>query len=97
MTLYDKRRNKLINDLKDKKYRDAYVEESVRVGIPFQIRTIRNGKKLKQEELGKLAGMKQEAICRLEDPNYGSFTLKTLNNIAAAFDVGLIVRFAPFS
>ncbi len=85
----------LLSKLKDKEYRTAYVESHINNGIAFQIRTLRGD--LTQEELGKRAGMKQEAICRLENPNYGSFTLKTLKQIASAFDVGLIVRFVPFS
>jgi len=89
----------LFLQLKNKKSRKAYMESHIRNGISFQIRTMRNNKKrkLSQEALGRLAGMKQEAICRLENPNYEGYTLKTLKDIAAAFDVALIVRFASFS
>ena len=41
--------------------------------------------------------MAQETISRLEDPNYGKLTLKTLKRLASAFEVGLMVRFVPFS
>ena len=41
--------------------------------------------------------MKQSAISRLESPDYGNLNIKTLRRIASAFDVGLIVRFVPFS
>jgi hypothetical protein len=33
----------------------------------------------------------------LEDPNYGNLTLNSLLKIAAAFDIGLLVKFVPFS
>lgn len=42
-------------------------------------------------------GIKQQAISRLENPYYGKATLTTLKRIAAAFDVGLLVEFVPFS
>jgi hypothetical protein len=32
-----------------------------------------------------------------EDPNYGKYTLSTLKEVARVFDVGLLVRFVPFS
>jgi len=88
-------KEELLLNLKDKEYRTSFVEAHINNGIAFQIKTMRGD--LTQEELGMLAGMKQEAICRLENPNYGSFTLKTLKQIASAFDVALIVRFVPFS
>lgn len=90
-------KDELLEDIKDKEYRNAFVSSHISNGIPFQIKTMRNNRKMIQKELGKLARMKQTAICRLENPNYGNFTLKTLKAIAAAFDVALIVRFVPFS
>jgi len=44
-----------------------------------------------------MVGMNQNAIHRLESPEYGKATLTTLKRLAAAFDVALIVRFVPFS
>lgn len=44
-----------------------------------------------------MTGIKQQAISRLENPSYGKATLTTLKRIAAAFDVGLLVEFVPFS
>jgi hypothetical protein len=41
--------------------------------------------------------MNQNAISRLERPDYGKATLTTLRRLAAAMDVALIVRFVPFS
>jgi|TARA_B100000315_G_scaffold62977_1_gene57169 transcriptional regulator with XRE-family HTH domain len=99
MTTYKRRKEKLIDELKDKEYRDAFVAEQINVGIPFQIKEIRNQRKWSQTELGKKVHeiMKQEQISRLEDPNYASFTLSTLKKLASAFEVGLMVRFVPIS
>lgn len=41
--------------------------------------------------------MPQNAISRLESPDYGKPTLTTLKRLAAALDVALVVRFIPFS
>jgi transcriptional regulator with XRE-family HTH domain len=93
------RREKIIKDLKDKEYRDAFVEEHINTGVPFQIRALREqkGREWSQKELGMRTRMAQETISRIEDPNYGKLTLKTLKRLASAFDVALMVRFISFS
>jgi transcriptional regulator with XRE-family HTH domain len=50
-----------------------------------------------QEHLAQRAGSKQETISLWENPNYGSYNIKTLKTLAAAFDVALLVKFVPFS
>lgn len=89
----------LKNRLQSKNHREAFVSASVDQTIPFQIRALRSakGRNWTQEELATRVGMKQERISACENPNYGKFNIRTLKQLAAAFDVGLIVRFAPFS
>lgn len=41
--------------------------------------------------------MTQNNISRLESPDYGNYSLASLRRIAGALDVGLVVRFVPFS
>ena len=41
--------------------------------------------------------MKQSRISDLEDPNYENYQTRTLVKLASAFDVGLVVKFVPFS
>ncbi len=36
-------------------------------------------------------------ISRYENPDYGRYLISTLLDLAAAFDVALVVHFAPFS
>lgn len=95
----DGRKRKIIEKLKDKEYRDAFAVEHIDTGIPFQIRALREqkGREWTQKKLGIRTRMAQETISRIEDPNYGKLTLKTLKRLASAFDVGLMVRFVPFS
>ena len=85
--------------LLNKKRREAFVSASVDQTIPFQIRAMRLAKDRNwtQQELASRSGMKQERISTCENPNYGRFSLQTLKQLASAFDVALIVRFAPFS
>ncbi len=97
MTLYDRRKAKLIDELKNKEYRDAFVSEHIDTGIPFQIRALRDQRKWSQEVFARHAKKHQAAVSRLENPDYGGFTLTTLKEIASAFDVALIVRFVPIS
>lgn len=92
-------REALKKRLMSKKSRDAFVSACVDQTIPFQIKALRltEERNWTQKKLASRAGMKQERISVCENPNYGRFSLQTLKQIAAAFDVALIVRFAPFS
>ena len=81
---------------KDPEYRRLFADD-VGTGLAFQVRLMREDRGWTQEELGKRAEKKQESISQLENPNYGRYTLATLKKLASAFDVGLAVRFVPFS
>lgn len=83
--------------LQSKEYRDAYVLEHIRNGVAFQIRTLREDRNWTQGDLGDAMEKPRNVISRLEDPNYGKYTLTTLIETAAAFSVGLLVKFVPFS
>lgn len=91
-----KRSRRLMEDLKEKGYRDAYMASSVDVGVAFQIRALREQRRWNQTKLAERANMKQERISILENPSR-SPSLSTLKKLANAFDVGLVVRFVPFS
>jgi transcriptional regulator with XRE-family HTH domain len=83
---------------RSKAAREKFVDALIDNSIPTQIRAIRDRQGLSQERLAELAGgMNQNAISRLESPSYGKPTLTTLKRIASALDVGLVVRFVPFS
>ncbi len=89
---------KLLQKLKaSRKRRELFVAGQIKTGIPFQIRALRDKQGWTQGELGNRLGMTQTNISRLESPGYGRQNITTLQRIAAAFDVGLIVRFVPFS
>ena len=77
--------------------REKFVDSHVRKEIATQIRAIRDKFGWSQTELCGKVGMNQNAISRLESAEYGKPTITTLKRLAAAFDVGLVVRFVPFS
>lgn len=97
MTLNYRRKAKLIDKLKDKEYRDAFVSEHIDTGVSFQIRALRKQRNWTQKQLEENSSLKQEQISLLEDPNNDSLTLKTLKRLASSFDIGLMVRFVPYS
>lgn len=92
-----RRRVQKIGALARKGYRDAYVEQHIKRGLATQIRTMREDRDWTQADLSRRVGSKQSGIARLEDEDYGQYTLNTLKKLASAFDVALVVRFAPFS
>lgn len=77
--------------------RARLVESHLGKNLAFQLRALRDREQWSQSELARKLGMTQNAISRLESPNYGKATLTTLKRLAAAFDVALTVRFVPFS
>lgn len=90
-------KNKLLDKLRNKEFRNAYVSAQVRTGVAHQIRALRNERNWSQEELGKRSGKPQSVISRLEDPDYGKLSVQTLLDLASAFDVALMVGFVAFS
>jgi len=86
--------SKLLNN---KRSRDAYVYEHIRNGIPFQLRAMREQRDWTQADLAKAANTGRTTITRLENPNNERLTIKTLLELASAFDVALLIKFVPFS
>jgi len=82
--------------LNNKDYRKAFVASHINVNIPYQIRALRKQRGWGQQELAYKANMKQAAISRLEKPGNGKTNLDTMIRLANAFDVALIVKFAPY-
>src|SRR5258708_25424188 len=91
-------RSELIAKLRaSKKSRSAYVRAKLNVNIPAQIRALRQKRQMTQKALADEAEMKQSRISAMEQPGETKFNLETLVRLAAAFQVGLSVRFVPFS
>jgi transcriptional regulator with XRE-family HTH domain len=83
--------------LEDRSARESYVRATLNVLIPSQIRSLRLREPWTQQQLGREADMKQARVSASESPGAVNFSLETLIRFAAAFRVGLQVRFVPFS
>jgi transcriptional regulator with XRE-family HTH domain len=84
-------------EITNKDYRHGLVGAQIEVDLPLQIRALRKQLVGTQPDMAKLTGMKQPRISAMEKPGNVNFNLETLRRLAKAFDVALIVRFAPFS
>ncbi len=87
----------MFDDLANKEFRDAFLEENIKARLAFQIRALREKYQWSQPELAERAGKTQSVISRIEDPNYGRFNIKTLLELASAFDVALFISFIPYT
>jgi transcriptional regulator with XRE-family HTH domain len=85
------------DELGEKEMREAYLSAQIRTKLTSQIRTIRSQRGWSQGDFARELGKPQSNVSqRLENREYGQFTLSTLLEIAAAFDVGLVVEFVPY-
>jgi transcriptional regulator with XRE-family HTH domain len=86
----------LLEKLTDKEYRDGFISEEIDVGLPMQLRSMRESRGLKQQYVAEKTGTKQPRFSLMEKAGYGNFSLSTLKKLASLFDVGLIVSFVPW-
>ena len=86
----------LLEKLQDPDYRNEFVSSEIDVGLPMQIRAMREKRQWSQSFVAEKTGTKQPRFSLMEKPGYGSFSLSTLKKLAALFDVGLIVSFVPW-
>ena len=78
-----------------KEYRHAFIEEAIRSRLAAQVKALRGS--MDYKEFANRINKKPAWTYRLEDPNEPAPTIPTLLEVAAAFDIGLDVRFRPFS
>lgn len=87
---------RLFGKLARRPFRAAYVAEHVRTAIVHQIKVLREQREWNQGKFASELHKPQSVVSRLEDPDYGKLTLTTLLEIAAAFDVGLVIKYVNF-
>lgn len=87
--------SKLLNSFE---MRTAYIKAKLGILVPSQIRALRLQSNMpRQRDLAVAAFLHQSRISMFETPGMANITLDTLAKLAAAFKVGVIVKFVPFS
>ena len=86
-------RDYLKEQLKDPAVREAYEEEGLFVELAIQIGRLRERKGLTQRALAKRLHTSQQTISRLESPQNGSLSLRTLVRLAHALGKEVKVQF----
>lgn len=89
--------NTILELLKDKSERHAFIKSLSAKVISSQLKQLRKNAGWTQKDLAKNSRKPQSVISRLEDADYGKMTLKTLYEMCEAFDVALHIRFVSFS
>ncbi len=87
---------RLTRSFRDREYRHVYAESFTNTLIAAQLKANREMRKLSQEQLAELAGMKQSRISAIENVNYESWSVRTLRRIARTFDLVLVIKFESF-
>ena len=83
----------LKKELKKREFKKAFQEEEVYANIAIQIAKLREGQGLTQSNLARVLHTTQQTISRLEDPDNGSLSLRTLIKIAGALNKKINVQF----
>ncbi|MDQ6788860.1 MAG: helix-turn-helix transcriptional regulator [Acidobacteriota bacterium] len=87
-----KTKNRKLRLLKDKELRNKFLADQIKIGLRYQLRSLRDSQGLTQKDLADLIGTKQSVISRLEKKPE-RVSIPTLLDIAEVLDVGVVVRF----
>jgi len=81
----------LAEQLKDKKFKKAFLEERSRLELVYELKMLRKEKRMTQAQVAKKANMPQSVVARIESGSRG-LSIATLYKIARVFDrdIGLV-------
>lgn len=89
-------RSPLLDEFKDKEYREDYTKDHLYGILATQLKVLREQRGLKQFQLADKAGMAQNRISVLEDVNYQRWTVSTLIRLAQAMDLRIRISFEEY-
>jgi predicted XRE-type DNA-binding protein len=92
--VHSRRIERLAKKLHSKRYRDSYLSSHIRMFLANQLASLQG--EMSQKEFGQLLGKPQPIVSRLQNPDYGKYSLQTLLEIASKLDVALLVRFVDY-
>lgn len=81
--------------LENKEFREAFFRSQAKDEIAISIKSLRRLRNERQIDLAKKTGMLQSAISRIEQAEYGNWSLQTLFRIADALDARVQVFIEP--
>jgi transcriptional regulator with XRE-family HTH domain len=81
--------------LLDSEFRKVFFRTQATDEIAMSIRNLRMKRNKRQKELAKEAGMQQSEISRIEQANYGRWTLRTLFKMADVLGARLRITLDP--
>jgi transcriptional regulator with XRE-family HTH domain len=89
-------RDRLRDDFRDFEYRHDYTESFLNSSLASQIRALRKARDMTQKELALALDTTQSGVSAFEDASHEGWQIGTLQKLARAFDVALVVRFESF-
>src|ERR1700680_3903849 len=89
-------RSFLIKEFASKEAREQYAADFLDSYIALQIKTLRLQRGWSQGQLATLASKHQSQISAMEQIDFHSWKISTLRQLAAAFDLALVVKFESF-
>jgi len=86
----------LAKQFEDEEFRRAYAEDFLNASLALQIAVTRRQRGWSQAELAERAGTTQSVISRMEDVNYGNWSVRKLKEVAAALGLALHISLEEF-
>jgi len=86
----------LARQFQDEEFRRAYAEDFLNTALAMQIAVLRKQHAWSQQDLASRTGTTQSVISRLEDVNYGNWSVRKLKELAAAFGLTLHICFEEY-
>lgn len=96
MNLLDDEREFFLQEFSARDARSDYAAGLLDSFLALQIKTLRQQRNLSQSELADRAKKHPSQIAAMEQIDFSGWEISTLQQLATAFDLALVVKFEPF-